>query len=151
MTLPFQLTLGGSAGLRGYSVDRLPGGRRLIASLEDRIYLGSPGNGLFDFGLTAFVDVGAVWQGDIPFGFDSELLTSGGLGLRVGLPAGTRGVIRIDLAIPMNGPDTFSGPILRVTASELLGLIGGFEDSQLRRSRRGRVGVGILPDPASGR
>ena len=151
MTVPFQLTLGGSAGLRGYSIDRLPGGRRLTASLEDRIYLGSPGNGLFDLGLTAFVDVGSVWQGDVPFGFDSGLLTSGGLGLRVGFPAGTRGVIRIDLAMPMNGPDAFSGPTFRITASELLGLIGGFEDSQLRRSRRARVGVGILPDPSSGR
>ncbi len=50
VTGPFQLTLGGSSGVRGYSVDGLPGGRRLIASLEDRIYLGSPGDGLVDLG-----------------------------------------------------------------------------------------------------
>ena len=151
MTGPFQLTLGGSTGVRGYSLDRLPGGRRLTASLEDRIYLGSPGDGLFDLGMTAFVDMGSVWKGDVPFGFDSGRLASGGLGLRVGFPNGTRGVIRIDVAMPMNGPDAFSGATFRITASELLGLIEGFEDHQLSRSRRGRVGVGILPDPSSGR
>ena len=151
MTGPFQLTLGGSTGVRGYSLDYSPGGRRLTTSLEDRIYLGSPGDGLFDLGLTAFVDIGSVWKGDVPFGFDSERLASGGLGLRVGFPGGTRGVIRIDVAMPMNGPDAFSGATFRITASELLGLIDGFEDQQLRRSRRGRVGVGILPDPSSGR
>ena len=151
MTGPFQLTLGGSTGLRGYAIDRLPGGRRVTASLEDRVYLASPASGMFDLGLTAFVDVGSIWQGEAPFGFDSGFLASGGLGLRIGFPGGTRGVIRVDVATPLNGRDAFSGPTFRITASELLGLLQGFEDPQLRRSRRARVGVGILPDPSSGR
>lgn len=147
---PFQLTLGGSTGLRGYSVDDLPGGRRLIATLEDRIYLGSPGGGFMDLGMTAFADVGSIWQGGAPFGEDSGTLATAGVGLRIGVPAGTRGLTRIDVAFPLNGPDAFSAPTFRISA-ELLGLIRGVEDRQLRRSRRPGVGQGILPDPSAGR
>ena len=135
MTIPFQLTLGGASNLRGYSQDHAPGGRRLVGSIEDRVYLWSPG-GVFDLGLTAFVDAGSVWRGDAPFGNNSGFGATAGGGLRVGFPGGTRGVIRIDLAFPINGPDAFSEPVFRVTASELLGLRHGFEDFQLLRSRR---------------
>lgn len=136
MTVPFQLTLGGPSNLRGHGLDHAPGGRRLMASFEDRIYLLSPAGGLFDLGLSAFLDVGSVWRGDTPFGNDSSFGASAGAGLRVGFPGGTRGVIRIDLAFPVNGPDAFKEPVFRITATELLGLLHGFEDPQLRRSRR---------------
>jgi len=136
MTVPFQLTLGGASNLRGYTQDHAPGGRRLMASLEDRMYLWSPGGGLFDLGLTAFVDAGAVWRGEAPFGSGSGLGVSAGAGLRIGFPGGTRGVMRIDLAFPINGPDAFTEPVFRVTASELLGLLRGPADFQLSRSRR---------------
>ena len=150
MTGPFQLTLGGSRGLRGHSVDDLPGGRRLVATLEDRIYLGSPWEGFMDLGMTAFVDVGSIWAGGAPFGANSGLLATAGAGLRIGIPSGTRGVTRIDIAFPLNGPDAFSGPTFRIT-SELLGLRRGVEDPQIRRSRRPGVGPVILPDPSVGR
>ncbi len=151
MTGPFQLTLGGSSGLRGHSVDDLPGGRRLIATLEDRIYLGSPGGDFMDLGMTAFVDVGSIWAGGVPFGADSGFLATAGAGLRIGMPSGTRGVTRVDIAFPLNGPDAFSGPTFRITRSELLGLRRGVEDRQLNRSRRPGVGPGIIPDPSTGR
>ena len=136
MTVPFQLTLGGPYNLRGYGLDHAPGGRRLMGSLEDRIYLLSPAGGLFDLGLTAFLDVGSVWRGDTPFGSDSGFGAGAGAGLRIGFPGGTRGVIRIDLAVPVNGPDAFKSPQFRITANELLGLMQGFQDPQLTRSRR---------------
>ena len=151
MTGPFQLTLGGVSGLRGHSVDDFPGGRRLVATLEDRIYLGSPGEGLMDLGMTAFVDVGSIWAGGVPFGADSGFLATAGAGLRIGMPSGTRGVTRVDIAFPLNGPDAFNRPTFRVTRSETLGLRRGVEDRQLRRSRRPGVGPGILPDPSAGR
>ena len=144
VTGPFQLTLGGVTGLRGHSVDDLPGGRRLIATLEDRIYFGSPGNGFLDLGMTAFVDVGSIWAGGAPFGADSGPLATAGAGLRVGFPGGTGGVVRIDVAFPLNGSDAFGRPTFR-TSAELLGLVRGVEDRQLRRSRRPGVGPGILP------
>jgi Omp85 superfamily domain len=149
--LPFQLTLGGEAGVRGYNQDRFPGGRRLVASIEDRIYLGSPGNQALDLGATIFADIGRMWNGDVPFGRDSDWLASVGAGLRVGFPAGTRGVVRIDLAVPVNGEGAFDSVAFRITASELLGLFRGFEDRQLARSRRSTSGEGILPNPAVGR
>ena len=143
-TGPFQLTLGGVSGLRGYRVDDHPGGRRLIATLEDRIYFGSPSDGFMDLGMTAFVDVGSIWEGGVPFGADSGPLATAGAGLRIGFPGGTGGVVRIDVAFPLNGPDGFSGPTFR-TSAELLSLIRGVEDRQLSRSRRPGVGPGILP------
>ncbi len=150
VTGPFQLTLGGVSGLRGYALDDYPGGRRLIASLEDRIYFASPRNGFIDLGMTAFVDVGSIWDGGVPFGADSGTLATGGAGLRIGFPGGTRGVTRIDVAFPLNGPNAFSAPTFRISA-ELLGLRRGVEDRQLRRSRRAGVGGGIIPDPSVGR
>ncbi len=135
MTVPFQLTLGGPSNLRGYSLDHAPGGRRLMGSFEDRIYLSSPG-GFFDLGVTAFADAGSVWHGGAPFGADSGFRASVGAGLRVGFPSGTHGVIRIDLAVPVSGPHAFEEPVFRITAAELLGLLQGFQDPQLRRSSR---------------
>ena len=55
---PFQLTLGGRGILRGYREEDYPGARRIVMTLEDRIYLPSPAPGLFDVGLAFFVDVG---------------------------------------------------------------------------------------------
>ena len=100
--------------------------------------------------MTAFVDLGSIWKGGVPFGADSGPLTTAGAGLRIGFPGGTGGVVRIDVAFPLNGPDAFGGPTFR-TSAELLGLIRGVEDRQLRRSRRPGVGPGILPDPSAGR
>ena len=151
MTGPFQLTLGGTSGLRGHGLDDLPGGRRLIASLEDRVYFGSLGGDFMDLGMTAFIDVGSIWAGGVPFGADSGFLATAGAGLRLGMPSGTRGVTRIDIALPLNGPDAFGGPTFRITRSEQLGLGRGVEDRQLRRSRRPGVGPGILPDPSANR
>ena len=151
VTGPFQLTLGGVTGLRGHSVDDLPGGRRLIATLEDRIYFGSPGGDFMDLGMTAFIDVGSIWQGGAPFGVDSGFLATAGAGLRIGVPSGSRNAFRIDVAFPLNGPDAFGGLTFRITSSELLGRRGGLEDRQLRRSRRSNVDPGILPDPSVGR
>ncbi len=130
-------------------MDDHPGGKRLIASLEDRIYFGSR-DGLVDLGMTAFVDVGSIWAAGVPFGADSGTLATAGAGLRIGFPGGTRGVTRIDVAFPLNGPDAFSAPTFRISA-ELLGLRRGVEDRQLRRSRRAGVGSGIIPDPSVGR
>ncbi|MCH7855536.1 MAG: hypothetical protein IIB37_02195 [Gemmatimonadetes bacterium] len=148
VTGPFQLTLGGASGLRGYSVDDHPGGKRLIANLEDRIYFASPRDGFIDLGMTVFVDVGSIWEGGVPFGADSGTLATAGAGLRIGFPGGTPRVTRIDVAFPLNGSDR--APTFRISA-ELLGLRRGVEDRQLRRSRRAGVGGGIIPDPSVGR
>ena len=146
---PFQLSLGGFSTLRGYRLGYNPGAKILIATLEDRIYLGSPGDGRMDIGMTGFVDVGSMWAGDVPFGSNSGLQASAGAGIRIGLPSGATDVIRIDLAIPINGPTAFSSPTFRITAYEVLGFLRGFEDDEMRRSRRSGGGLKLISNSSS--
>ncbi len=139
METPFQLTGGGRGGVRGYTEEDDPGGRRLLLTLEDRIFVGWPAPDLLDMGFTVFGDLGRVWPGDTPFGDDSGWRTAVGGGLRVGFPAGSRGLLRVDVAFPI-GTDSSRSPIWRVTLQEQLGIITGFFDHQLDRSRRVSVG-----------
>lgn len=135
MTTPYQLTLGGRAALRGFHEEEFPGGSRVLATVEDRIRLPSPQ--LMDLGLTLFAEAGRMWAGQVPWGADTPWKGSLGVGLRFGFPAGSRAVSRVDLALPLGGDGS---PVLRVTAFEFLGLMGGFEDPQLLRSRRLNAG-----------
>jgi len=89
-------------------------------------------------GLTLFADAGRIWAGSVPYGVDSEWMGTLGFGLRIGFPAGSRAVARLDLAFPVGGGG--GSPIFRVTAFELTGIFSGFADPQLRRSRRVTVG-----------
>jgi hypothetical protein len=135
---PFQLTLGGRASVRGFREENLPGAQRVIVTIEDRLFLGWPKPNLMDVGLTLFADAGQVWAGDTPYGTDSGWKGTVGFGLRLGLPAGSRGVTRLDLAFPVGGGG--GGPVFRVTALELVGIFRGFEDPQMLRSRRVNLG-----------
>jgi hypothetical protein len=139
MVTPLQLTLGGRQALRGLREEHDPGARRVLVTLEDRYFLGWPAPSAFDFGLTLFADAGRVWAGEVPYGVDSGWKGTVGAGIRLGFPAGTRGVARLDLAFPVGAGDT-GGPIFRVTLFELLGLTTGFADPQMQRSRRLAVG-----------
>lgn len=141
---PFQLTLGGDRNLRGYRYERFPGGRRVIMNAEDRIYLGWPLREVLDIGGTAFVDVGRIWPGDVPFGDDSGWRATGGLGLRGSFPAGGRSSFRIDVATPLDGRSAFRHFRVILSASELLGLASAnTSDVQLVRSRNEGV-AGVL-------
>ena len=139
MRTPFQLTLGGRASVRGYGLEDFPGGRRVIATLEDRVFLDWPAPDLVDAGLSLFVDVGRVWPGDIPYGVDSGWRAAVGGGLRLGFPAASRGVARLDVAVPLSR-ESGRGPVFRLTLYEVLGLTTGFFDRQMERSRRVTVG-----------
>lgn len=135
-TMPFQLTLGGRDGVRSLRDDQFPGGRRVLVVLEDRIKLGWPRWKAADIGLTVFGDVGRIWKGDAPFGVDSGWQASVGVGLRLGMPTGTRNITRPEIVFPLgrSGP-----PIFRITV-EFNRLRGGFGPPKLSRSRRFRRG-----------
>jgi hypothetical protein len=139
MTTPFQLTLGGRYGVRGYSQNAFPGGQRLVLSLEDRVRLDWPRTTLFDFGLTFFGDLGQMWEGEVPFGVQSGLRGSVGAGLRLGFPNGTAGVFRFDLVAPVKTGFSVSDMILRIHMSEILGIDKIFSTEQMIRSRRSGV------------
>lgn len=146
MDRPFQVTLGGNTGVRGYDEEDFPGSRRLVVNVEDRVFLGWPFPGLFDLGLTVFADAGRVWAGDVPFGRDSGWRGSVGAGLRVGFPAGSRNVARIDLAWPVGPGGVGTSPVLRIALVDLIGLQRGFSHPQLDRSRLQSIGVdGFIP------
>lgn len=137
---PFQLTLGGGQALRGYQDPDFPGGRSVVFSAEDRLVLGGPFRDFFDLGTTIFADVGRMWAGDVPFGRDSGWRGTVGAGLRFGFPSGSRGVVRIDAAMPIGGGRRGSKPILLVSFGDLLGFTQGLEDFQMARSRRMTIG-----------
>lgn len=137
---PFQLTLGGVAGVRGFRDEDFPGARRVVMSVEDRIYLGWPFPELFDLGATLFADVGRVWADDLGLGTDSGWRGTAGAGLRFGFPAGTRGVVRIDAGVPFGVDQALGDVVLRISFRDLLGFTAGLEDQQMARSRRTTVG-----------
>ena len=143
---PFQLTLGGREGVRGFYEDDIPGARRVLFTLEDRIFLKWPSPDVVDFGFTLFADAGRMWAGEVPYGTDSGWRGTIGFGLRMGFPASTRAVGRIDLAFPINDPVS-RGPVFRVTLIELLGIGSGFTDHQLQKALRNSVGPDLFLTP----
>lgn len=144
---PFQLTLGGERSLRGWAEERLPGGRRLILTAEDRWFWGWPFPDVMDMGTSAFVDVGRIWPGDAPFGIDSGWRASLGAGLRANFPAGGRNTFRIDAAFPV-GRDGGLGKLqLLIGVGEYLGLSADPTDPQFGRSRLPPITGNLLHFP----
>ncbi|WP_405282786.1 BamA/TamA family outer membrane protein [Gaopeijia maritima] len=142
--LPFQLTLGGAAGVRGYHDEDFPGSRRVVVSVEDRIDFRWPFPEVIDLGGTLFADAGRVWDDDLGLGSDSGWRGTLGAGLRIGFPSGSRTVVRIDVGAPFGGVDGRDAAILRVSFQDLLGVTAGLDDRQMDRSRRLRVGPDIF-------
>lgn len=132
---PFQITLGGDRGVRGYASERFPGGRRVVFSLEDRIFFGWPLPDVMDMGATVFLDAGRIWPGDAPFGTDSGWRASAGIGLRNAFPAGGRTTYRIDLALPLERGAGWGDVRLILSVGELLGLAADFREPRLGHAR----------------
>lgn len=138
-SVPFQLTLGSpTGGIRGLAPEDFPAGRRVVLNLEDRIALDGPFADLLDMGVAVFLDAGAGWRGDAPFGADSGIQASAGAGLRFGFPPGTRNVYGLDVAVPLGG-DGLGGARIHMGVSQVASLLEGFGDRQVRRSRAVRT------------
>jgi hypothetical protein len=141
---PFQLTLGGERGVRGYDLERYPGGRRVVFTLEDRIYTGWPLRDVMDAGFTLFADAGRIWPGDAPFGLDSSWRASAGAGLRIGFPADSRTTFRLDFAWPIERGARLGDFQIRMSAGELIGIGSANGDLQFRRSRQEGVAADLF-------
>jgi len=147
---PFQVTLGGEDGVRGFRDHHFPGARSVVVSLEDRIRVNSPFPDFADLGLTLLADGGFIRGQNVPFGGDSGLQAAVGVGLRLGFPSGTSSVIRFDLVAPVTGDQRFGSPTFRISSREILGLLAPFGSRQLDRSRRAGVGTdfrGVATEP----
>jgi hypothetical protein len=138
--IPFQLTLGGPSGLRGYDRERLPGGRRFVATIEDRFYVGWPFPDVLDLGGTVFADIGRIWPGDAPFGVDSGWRASAGFGLRGSFPEGSRSTYRVDIAWPLDRGAGFGDFRVSLSIGETRGVHSRLADEQLGRSRTQNIG-----------
>jgi hypothetical protein len=144
---PYQLTLGGERGVRGYGLDQFPGGRRALFTAEDRFLFGWPSASVMDVGGVLFADAGRIWPGDAPFGMDSGWRGSAGLGLRIAFPAGSRTPLRIDFAWPLER-GTHPGDFrVRLSIAELIGYSAPPGDLQFRRYRPDGLAASILTPP----
>ena len=100
--LPYQLPLGDDGGVRGYRDAGLVGARRAVARAEHR-WVPRRQIRFAAVGAAAFIDVGGVWAGDVPFGVNSGLRTSAGIGVLAAAPQQSRRTFRVDLAVPLIG------------------------------------------------
>lgn len=115
--VPYQLTFAArDAGLRGFRSSQTGGAHRLVLRVEDK-YVWGRFRHYAMIGAAGFVDAGKIWAGDSPFGVDTPVRYSVGVGLLVAVPPHSRRLARLDLAYPIN-PDEKRRPELRVTVRD---------------------------------
>jgi hypothetical protein len=148
MDRPFQLTGGGRDGVRGYSIDAFPGGRRFLVTFEDRFPIAS--FEALDAGLALFGDLGKVWGQDVPWGVDSGWRSALGVGLRLNFPSGGIRTMRVDFTLPLSSAKERQGVYFRVYTE-----LGGISQlrkrwSQLERSRWSGIDTDLTTTPMKG-
>lgn len=131
--VPYQLTFASrDGGLRAYRSSQEGGARRLILRAEDK-YVWGRFREYAMIGIAAFADAGKIWAGDLPFGVDTPVRYSVGIGLLAAVPPRSRRLARLDLAYPVN-TDGKRRPELRVTVRDF-GRIFWKEPNDLRDAR----------------
>lgn len=104
---PAPLQLGGDNGLRGYPLSYQSGERRVLMTLEERLYTDWYPFRMLRFGGAVFMDVGRAWHGTGQQTAGQRALTDVGFGLRLQNSRSAFGnVLHIDLAFPVNPPDS---------------------------------------------
>jgi hypothetical protein len=104
LDLDNQLLLGGDNGLRGYPNRFVSGDKRVLFTIEQRLFTPWYPFRLFHVGAAAFFDVGRAW-GENPFSDENPgWLKDVGIGARFGSSRSSGGtVIHVDLAFPLDG------------------------------------------------
>jgi hypothetical protein len=98
-----QLVLGGDTGLRGYPRNYQAGNRRMLFTLEERVYTDWYPLRLFRIGGAVFYDLGRAWRGSTENTVNAGWLSDVGFGLRIVSARASFGkVTHIDLAFPLN-------------------------------------------------
>jgi hypothetical protein len=86
--VPIQIQLGTrDGGVRGYDGAVEAGNARVVLRAESRYVLGALGN-VGDLGVAAFADAGKLWAGEAPYGVNSPVRASIGLGALGAFPRG---------------------------------------------------------------
>jgi outer membrane protein assembly factor BamA len=103
-----QFLLGGDTGLRGYPSRQFAGDRRLLLTLEHRVFAPWEILRLVRIGFASFVDVGDAWYGQTGESV-SDLHPDVGFGLRFGVTRSSiASVSRLDLAYSVDAKETDS-------------------------------------------
>jgi len=99
--------LGGNTGLRGYPLRYQSGDSKVLLTMEQRYFWNWYPFRLVRVGGAIFADTGRTW-GDNPIGGESlGWLSNVGFGLRLApTRTGTRSIIHVDLAFPLDGDDS---------------------------------------------
>jgi outer membrane protein assembly factor BamA len=98
-----QLLLGGDTGLRGYPRNYQSGYRRLLFTVEERVYTDWYPFRLFRIGGAVFYDVGRAWGGPNENTLNAGWLNDVGFGLRILSTRSAAGTVaHIDFAFPLN-------------------------------------------------
>jgi hypothetical protein len=109
-----QLLLGGDSGLRGYPLRFQDGDRRVLVTLEQRLYTDWEILHLVRVGSAVFFDAGRAWFGGGGARSTAELqaptgwLRDVGLGLRLSSSRGRGTVLHLDVAFPLDGGNSIS-------------------------------------------
>lgn len=111
------LTLGGDTGLRGYPLRYQSGDKKVLLTLEQRIFTNWYPFRLFNVGGAVFFDAGRTW-GPSPVATQNRgLLRDVGFGLRIASSrSGSGRVMHIDLAFPLDGGSDISQMQLLIEA-----------------------------------
>jgi hypothetical protein len=99
------LLLGGDNGLRGYPLRHQGGTRRILLTVEQRVYTDLYLWELFRIGGAAFADLGRAWGGDAGAAGKVPWRADVGVGLRiVSVRSAFGNVLHVDLAFPVDAP-----------------------------------------------
>ena len=104
--VPAPLQLGGDNGLRGYPLNFQSGERRMLLTLEERLYADWHPYRLLRVGGAIFFDAGRAWNGAGAVSAGQHVLTDMGFGMRITDSRSSLGsVLHLDLAFPLNARD----------------------------------------------
>lgn len=97
-----QVTLGGLEGARGYENRFQAGDRRVLLTLEQRLYTDLHILNLVRLGGAVFVDVGRAWEPGVDSGMEDKALANIGFGLRMtSSKSSSRRMAHLDFAFPV--------------------------------------------------
>lgn len=143
--LPLQLTLGDrQGGLRGYRGSSLGGAWRNVARVEERWVRGAPVRNV-EVGVAGFAEAGRLWAESAPYGRTVPFRGSVGAGLLAAYPAGSRRLLRLDVALP-SARDGNRAVEVRVGAEQMIGRFWR-EPAEVTRARTGPVPSALFTWP----
>ncbi|MCZ6502236.1 MAG: hypothetical protein O6945_06965 [Gammaproteobacteria bacterium] len=101
-----QVLFGGDTGARAFDNRLQAGNRRIILTLEERMYTDIHLLNLVRLGWALFFDVGRAWEPGVEDGLEDDYLANIGIGLRLASTKADAGrVIHIDVAFPLTNRD----------------------------------------------